>query len=87
MIKLTEEELRTAYLEWIQDETNNKFDLGKLPAGVKVALDLLAKLDPLEFNIASESIGDLSQSFAVNDDGIPLKVMRWLKPYYKLKSL
>lgn len=80
-------DLRKEYLGFIEDETNNKFSENNLPSGVKLALDLLIELDPLEFGIASESIGDMSQSFATNDDGIPLKVLRWLKPYYRLKSL
>ena len=84
---MNDEELKTAYIEWMQDETNNKFDLESLPAGVKVALDLLIRLDPLEFDITSEKLSDMSQTYATNEDGIPLKVMRWLKPYYKLKSL
>lgn len=84
---MNDEELKTAYIEWMQDETNNKFDLESLPAGVRVALDLLIKLDPLEFDVTSEKLSDMSQTYATNEDGIPLKVMRWLKPYYKLKSL
>ncbi len=80
-------DLRKEYLGFIEDETNNKFNPEKLPSGVKIALDMLVELDPLEFGVASESIGDMSQSFATNDDGIPLKVLRWLKPYYRLKSL
>ena len=80
-------ELKAAYLSFIEDETNNKFNVDKLPGGIKIALDLLVETDPLQYNISSESISDLSQSYAVNDDGIPLKIMRWLKPYYKLKSL
>lgn len=84
---MTKEELKSAYLEFIEDETNNTFNKESLPGGVKISLDLLVKLDPLEFDIASESLSDMSQTFATNEDGIPLKVMRWLKPYYRLKSL
>lgn len=84
---MTPEKLRLQYLDWIIDETNNDFGNGELPGGIEIALDLLVKLDPLEFGVVSESIEGLSQSFASNDDGIPLKVMRWLKPYYRLKSI
>lgn len=80
-------DLKTIYLNWIQDETNNKFDAKNLPGGVKVALDLLMELDPLEFDVVSEKLSDMSQTFATNEEGIPLKVLRWLQPYYRLKSL
>ena len=84
---MTNEELSNQYLRWINDETNNQFDLENLPGGVKIALDTLAKLDPLEFDVVSERIGDMSQTFERNGGGIPLKVMAWLKPYYRIKSL
>ena len=73
---MTKEDLRVTYLEFIQDETNNKFNPGKLPGGIKVALDLLVELDPLEFDVTSEKLSDMSQTFATNEKGIPLKVMR-----------
>lgn len=84
---MSEEELKLAYLGWMQDETNNKFDLNNLPHGAKIALNLLVEMDPLEFDVVSEKLSDMSQTFATNEEGIPLKVMRWLKPYYRLKSL
>lgn len=84
---MDEKELRKSYLGFIEDETNNKFNKDNLPGGVKISLDLLVKLDPLEFDVVSEKISDMSQTYAVNEDGIPLKVIRWLKPYYRLKSL
>lgn len=80
-------ELKNLYIDWIEDETNNKFDRDKLPAGVILANNLLTELDPLDFDVVSESIADLRQTFATNEEGIPLKIMRWLKPYYRLKSL
>lgn len=84
---MTPEELKIEYLKWIIDETNNQFDVLCLPGGVKIALDMLVKLDPLQFDVVSESLSDMSQTFATNEKGIPLKVMAWLKPYYRLKSL
>lgn len=84
---MTSEDLKIAYLEFIEDETNNKFDENNLPGGIKIALDLLVKLDPLDFDVVSEKLSDMSQTFAANEKGIPLKVMAWLKPYYRLKSL
>lgn len=81
------EPMRRAYLGFIEDETNNKFDEDNLPRGVEIALDIMVELDPFEFDISSESIGDLSRSYESNADGIPMKAMRWLAPYYRIKSL
>lgn len=84
---LSEEKLRDLYIKWCQNETRNKFDKENLPAGVELAVDLLMDLDPMEFDVTSEKLSDMSQTFATNEDGIPLKVLRWLRPYYKLRSL
>lgn len=84
---MNEGELKRAYLSFIEDETNNTFDILSLPGGVSIALDLLIKLDPLEFDVVSESLSDMSQTFARNERGIPLKVIAWLRPYYRLKSI
>lgn len=79
--------LREEYIKWCEDETRNKFDRQDLPAGVRLAVNLLEELDPLEFDVVSEKLSDMSQTFATNEEGIPLKVLRWLKPYYRLRSL
>lgn len=83
---MTTEELKAAYLEWIEDYTNNRFNESNLPGGVKLALNQLIELDPMMFNISSESIGDLSQSFS-NEGGIPKYIYNWINPYKKLRSL
>lgn len=84
---MTEEKLRELYIEWCEDETGNTFDKDNLKAGVSLAVDLLMKLDPLEFDVTSEKLSDMSITYATNEEGIPLKVLRWLKPYYRLRSL
>lgn len=81
---MDEKELKELYIEWIEDETNNKFDRENLPSGVILASDLLVKLDPLDFDVVSEKLSDMSQTFANNEKGIPLKVMRWIRPYYNV---
>lgn len=83
----SEVNLREEYIKWCEDETRNKFDRDKLPAGIKLAVDLLVELDPMEFDVVSEKLSDLSQTYATNEEGIPLKVMRWIKPYYRLRSI
>lgn len=82
-----EVDLRELYIKWCEDETRNKFDREDLPAGVVLAVGLMEELDPLEFDVVSEKLSDMSQTYATNEDGIPLKVMRWLRPYYRLRSL
>jgi len=83
---MTEEQIKQAYLEWIGRYCNNKFDMGNLPGGIKLALDNLVKLDPLEFNIASESLSDMSKTY-VNDGDIPKFIYKWIDPYKRLRSL
>lgn len=84
--KMTEEQIRQAYLEWIEDYTNNKFEKDKLPGGIRLALDNLMQLDPLSFNVVSEKLSDMSQTFA-NDGDIPKFIYNWINPYKRLKSL
>lgn len=78
---------RELYIRWCEDETRNKFDRSKLPAGVERAVNLLVEMDPMEFDVVSEKLSDMSQTYATNEEGIPLKVLRWLKPYYRMRSL
>lgn len=86
VIKMTEEQIRQAYLDWIEDYCNNKFDRDNLPGGIKLALDQLVEIDPLDFNIASEKLSDMSQAYA-NDGEIPKFIYNWISPYKRLKSL
>lgn len=81
---MTEEELKQAYFQWIQDYTNNKFDDEVLPGGVQLALDNLIELDPLSFNISSEKLSDMSQTFT-NDGSVPKFIYNWLAPYRKVR--
>lgn len=81
---MTPEEIKQAYLNWIEDYCNNEFDKDNLPGGVKLALDQLVEIDPLDFNIASEKLSDMSQTYA-NDGDIPKFIYKWLNPYKKLR--
>lgn len=81
---MTKEELKLAYFAWIEDYCNDKFDIDKLRGGVKLALDNLIELDPLSFNITSEKLSDMSQSFS-NDGDVPKFIYNWLSPYRKIK--
>lgn len=81
---MTDEELKIAYFEWIEDYCNGEFDIEKLPGGVKLALDNLTELDPLSFNVASEKLSDMSQTFS-NDGDVPKFIYNWLQPYKKVR--
>ena len=84
--KMPDVDIQELYLEWIEDYCNNKFDKGNLPGGVKLALNQLVEIDPLDFNITSEKLSDMSQSYA-NDGDIPKFIYKWINPYKRLKSL
>ncbi len=83
---MTNDEMRNAYLEWIERYCNNRFKKDKLPGGIKLALNQLVEIDPLDFNITSEKLSDMSQTFA-NDGDIPTFIYKWIDPYKRLKSL
>lgn len=83
---MNEDELRLAYLQWIEDETRNKFDINNLRGGIKLALDNLVQQDPFQWGVTSEKLSDMQQSFS-NTGDLPTYVYKWIKPYYKLKSL
>lgn len=78
------EEIKIAYFKWIEDFCNNEFDIDNLPGGIKLALDNLVEIDPLSFNIVSEKLSDMSQTFS-NDGNIPLYIYNWLLPYRKIR--
>lgn len=84
---MSEEDIRTAYLEWIEKYCNNKFSKDSLPGGIKLALDQLVEIDPFTFNITSEKISDMSQTFSDNGGDIPGYIYKWIDPYKRLRSL
>lgn len=90
MDNISKLELMEYYFDWIKDETNNPTLTGN-EGGVKLALKLLSQLDPHEILdhqvIAAESIEGLSQTFKTNEDGIPLKVLKWISPYYMVGTI
>lgn len=74
--------LKALYLEWIQDYCNLLFS-EPYPAGVQLALDKLIETDPLDYNIASETIDDMSISYGSSNGDIPIFIKRWLGPYVR----
>ena len=82
---MTDEELRTAYKEWIKKYCNNDFtdDEGDedLPGGVELALNkLVNKHDKI--GVTSESKGRISVSYA---EGLPDEIKSILNEYRKMK--
>jgi hypothetical protein len=84
---MTEQELHDAYLEWIKDYCNNEFlnEDGEdvLPGGVTLTIEKLMSRHGQDSNIASEQVGDLSQSFFSDD--IPKDIKSLLRPYRRIK--
>lgn len=81
---MTPEQIRGAYIFYIEDYCNQFFDEDNLPAGVLLALDILLSLDPLKFGVASETVGDLSITYKEgSDDPMPGGVRSLLAPYVR----
>ena len=82
---MTDEELRTAYKDWIKDYCNNEFlnDEGveELPGGVELALNKLVNQHD-RIGVTSESKGRISVDYA---EGMPNEVLSMLKQYRKMK--
>lgn len=83
---MTREEMKIAYLEWIEDYTNNKFK-DDLPGGIKLALNLMVEIDPLKFNVVNEKLSDMSVTYANEGGGIPKHILNYISPYKRVKSL
>lgn len=83
---MTEQELKQAYFELIQDDLNNFHDetLETVKLPINLAIDKLVKYDSKDRTVASESISDLSQSF-FQVSGFPDDVKALIRPYRKLR--
>lgn len=82
---MTDADKRKAYLEWINEYTNQDFtDDDSLPFSIDLALEKLVDLDSSdEIGVESKSQGGKSISFA-SKDGIPANVMRLIEPFRKV---
>lgn len=80
--------MKELYFEWAVDYCNQDYQsLEESPAGFKLAVENLADIDPFQFNVASQSLHDMSTTFKESDEGIPKHILKWLQPYRRLKSL
>lgn len=80
MDKLDKNRLYKLYLAYIEDYCNVTFK--DIPGGVEIALDMLVEVDPSKFNIASESLADMSVSYKASDD-LPVACKALLAPYVR----
>ncbi|PEJ40068.1 head-tail connector protein [Bacillus wiedmannii] len=69
-------------LEYVQSYCRQEFAEG-IPSGVKQAIAKLVKGYQENSNVQSQSLGDMSKSFAT--DGTMNEVHRLLKPYRKVR--
>lgn len=86
-MNITDEELDSVYLEWIEHYCNNSFPSNNLPGGVKLALKQLKEVDPMQFNVTSQKISDMSQTFSDTGGDVPVFITRYLEPYKRLRTL
>lgn len=79
------ERLKELYLKQIEDYCNILFKY-PYPSGIALALDNLAEMDPLKFNVASEKLADMSITYtngsgAGGGSSLPDFILAWINPY------
>ena len=79
---MTDEQKREAYLEWINAETGQNYQLEALPALVELVLDKLLEMDGDKANIKAMTQGGRSVTFA---DGVGDRIEELLAPLRKLR--
>ncbi len=79
---MTDEQKREAYLEWINAETGQNYQLEELPALVELVLDKLLEMDGDKANIKAMTQGGRSVTFT---DGVGDKIEELLAPFRKLR--
>lgn len=79
---MTDEQKKQAYLEWINAETGQNYQLEELPALVELVLDKLLEMDGDRANIKAMTQGGRSVTFT---DGVGDKIEELLAPLKKLR--
>lgn len=79
---MTDEQKREAYLEWINAETGQNYQLEELPALVELVLDKLLEIDGDKANIKAMTQGGRSVTFT---DGTGDKIKELLAPLRRLR--
>jgi len=79
---MTEVEKKAAYLQWINAETGQNYQLGELPALVELVLDKLLEMDGDKANVKAMTQGGRSVTFT---DGVGERIEELLAPLKKLR--
>lgn len=79
---MTDEQKREAYLEWINAETGQNYQLEDLPALVELVLDKLLEMDGDKANVKAMTQGGRSVTFT---DGVGDKIKEMLAPLRRLR--
>lgn len=80
---MTDEEIRVAYLEMINNYTNQSFvDDETLPAVINLALSKLIDVNNTSPNVQSETEGGISKSYFKSE--LPPQIKMMIAPYRKL---
>lgn len=80
-------ELEQSYFEMLKDYLNNFNDIqtiDKAPKPIQLAIEKLVKYDSRDATIKSESIADLSKTYA-DIEGLPQDVLTLIRPYKKVR--
>lgn len=79
---MTDEQKREAYLEWINAETGQNYQIDELPALVELVLDKLLEMDGDKANVKTMTQGGRSVTFT---DGVGDKIKEMLAPLRRLR--
>jgi len=79
---MTDEQKREAYLEWINAETGQNYQIDELPALVELVLDKLLEMDGDKANIKAMTQGGRSVTFT---DGVGDRIEELLAPLRRLR--
>lgn len=83
---LSEEKKRAGAIAFINKETGQNFEDGKLPADIEIAVDIIMGGMNQNPAIASQSLGDMSKSFFDNS-AIEKAARKYYKSYIKAKFI
>lgn len=81
MSEMTDEEKKEAYLEWINNKTNQDFTLEEAPPVINLALEKLMEMDGEQVNVKSKSKGGRSVTFV---EGVPKLINELISGFRKL---
>lgn len=84
---MTSEEIKQAYFELLKAKLNNFHDIEDIteaPKPIQLAVEKLVKYDSQNSTIKSESLSDMSKTYADIDD-LPSDVKSLVSPYRRVR--